>query len=313
MQPRPQQWSAWTIPDAFFALRPVLWFPVWTVILAGTRGEGLFKESGLSGWLVGISLSLFMGAVYLQNQVKDFDTDRINRKLPYLHRGAVSLRLANFLFYGLLLVSSLLLFAAGYWILLLIAAGLVVVTAFLYNLGKMAQKNNALGSVLVTVIAGAGLWILGHYLSGTEQFHWSSPTVYGLAFGAVGILTGIPDEAGDRRTGKQTLAVVLGARRAAWIASFILLNALALAVLFSDLVMAICAGISLPLFIWAALSGNRTAVFAAIKGSVFLLSILIAIFWYPVYLIWIFGIFAIARLYHKYRFNLAYPSFSLMD
>jgi len=75
--------------DLFFAARPMLHLPIWSIYLVS-----LFYHHQLShehfGWAnVGlfIGLSLLASGAYFLNQIYDYDSDRINRKLGFLHLG----------------------------------------------------------------------------------------------------------------------------------------------------------------------------------------------------------------------------------
>ncbi len=303
----------WLVPDTFFALRPTLWFPVWTLILAGMKAQGVFAVPGGRRWAVGIGLSAFMGAVYLHNQLNDEQSDAANEKLPYLRAGVLTRDIALRILIGLYILGVAGLAAAGAWLPLGVAACLVLITALLYNLGGRAWKDQPIPGILTTAIAGAGLWLLGAWFRQPASFEWWNAAGYGCAFAAVGILTGIPDAAGDRAADKKTLAVWLGAGNAARVALLLLLAGLFFAWRGGETLLVVSAGLSLPLFIWAAIKGRTRAVLAAVKGSVLLLSVLVAMRWYPYYFLWMAACYLVARMYHKARFQRDYPSFTLTD
>ncbi|MDZ7340319.1 MAG: hypothetical protein ONB27_03110, partial [candidate division KSB1 bacterium] len=85
--------------DYFFVLRPTLFFPVWTVFLAGLHANAVFDpKHAMSSLaivpaqnqiLVALLLSLLMGAIFIFNQIADIETDRQNNKLFFIANGII--------------------------------------------------------------------------------------------------------------------------------------------------------------------------------------------------------------------------------
>ncbi|OPZ72632.1 MAG: UbiA prenyltransferase family protein [bacterium ADurb.Bin478] len=87
--------------DYLFVLRPTLFYPVWTVALAGHWAQarttpamqgGAASETLLALYLAG--LTLVLGASFLINQTMDIQSDQLNNKLYLIANGNISLRAA---------------------------------------------------------------------------------------------------------------------------------------------------------------------------------------------------------------------------
>lgn len=76
--------------DYIFVLRPVLMVPVWTILLLGHHQGSRYAAFNRSlPWLFMFS-TLFIGGVYLLNQIYDLESDRKNKKLFFLVEGYIS-------------------------------------------------------------------------------------------------------------------------------------------------------------------------------------------------------------------------------
>jgi len=78
--------------DFVFAARPMLHLPIWSIYLVA-----LFYHQKLNGghfqWsnaVMLVCLSLLASGSYYINQVYDYDSDKINRKLGFLQKGLLS-------------------------------------------------------------------------------------------------------------------------------------------------------------------------------------------------------------------------------
>ncbi len=297
----------WRIPDIFFLLRPTLWFPVWTMILIGTRGGwDLLTYNSI---LTALALTCLMGAVYLLNQVKDIDSDRESGKLPLLHKGFISIRTSKIVLVALVLAGTLLLGISAQIGTLLLVAALIVLAGIMYSLGKRALKNSYMGSLTASLFSGLGLLLLGKSLAGLPlSYELILDFGFALAFLATSLLTMIPDLDGDEVTGKRTFAVHFGREKTLRLASIIVIVAFFIGLHTGSLLLTSSAGLSIPLFVFTS-RGKERYLYYAIKWPIFLLSLLVGIFYYPLYLILIAVYFPIARLYHSKRLGMNYPSF----
>ncbi len=297
------------ILDSFFVLRPTLWFPVWTLILAGATGAVFVNNTGFAGFLTIAGLCSLMGAVYLVNQVKDRESDSLNDKLHFIPRGIISPRYAVILTVFLILTGILFLVLESQFVVLFTAAGIVLVTGILYNLGRIAWKNSPWLSLVTSIIGGAGIWLIGWFLAGNIFApDWLRLIGYVAAFNAVALLTTIPDLDGDKKTGKITLAVAYGIKPVKIIAMVFCSISFVLAYISGDTLLSIASGISLPIFLGTLIFSSTGWLLAAIKLPILILSILVGMFYYPAYLAVIVIYYIFARIYYKARFNLSYPA-----
>lgn len=296
--------------DYFFASRPLLQLPIWTVYLISLHYH--HQLSGVRfGWLdllimVGISL-VFTSAAYL-NQVYDFETDKLNRKVGFLQGGLLSQRR---LLTGCIIVSVIPLALAPFVSLLtLFVFAQFVLLALIYSAPPVRLKDRPIGGLLANAYGHGflvSIAVMPHMtLHNSGLLGWDNPFYFFFAVGATFVLTAIPDRTGDAATGKRTIAVVLGrdgalavalallslAGLTAWRSGYQLLTALALAALLLTLA---------PLF----LRSDASVRFAA--KTPFLALTLIAGYLYPIYLLFVVALLIGTRAYYRRRFGVVYP------
>jgi 1,4-dihydroxy-2-naphthoate octaprenyltransferase len=178
-----------------------------------------------------------------------------------------------------------------------------------YSVGRRPWKNRT----ILGLIANA----LGHgtivFLMGRVFVNQSSPAAvwysvpYLFAVAAVYLATTVPDEAGDRLSGKCTLAVCIGTRRTMVVSALLVAAATLLALTSNDHHLTIAALASLPFFA-AGIGRADTWAPRAAKAGVLALSISAA--WaYPAYLALLAAGFVGTRLFFHWRFRMVYPSF----
>lgn len=295
----------WKILDYFFLLRPTLFFPLWTMVLAGRYNS----ESAAPIGLVFIYLAALLGASYTVNQLADIEGDKKNNKLFLVADEYVS-RTYAIGFCIVLAISG----CAGFFSLGIafgvLSIGFIIITAYIYNLDPFKWKDRPLLGPVVTIIGGAVAFFLG-VLPDFEFHHLLSVIPYLAAFGAVAVLTTVPDLEGDSASGKKTFAVVFGKKKSALVsASFCAIAAL-LGWLLKDSVILWPALLSCPVFIAAIFDNeDNRMVILSIKFSIFSLSLAVGIL-FLWYLALIVAYFFFARWYYKNRFGLQYPSFNL--
>lgn len=293
--------------DWVFVLRPVLHPPVWTILILGYYQSPvrpidefrllwlLLLSSGLAGW------------AYIVNQISDIESDRRNKKLFFLPAGLISLRAAS-IFAGFLALIALL--GAFYYGRTIGLISLVlIVLGYLYSGSPFKGKNHPVwGTMLNGFGHGSLVFMLGFTGAGGlfgDAFPLSIPYLFAVI--AVFIGTTLPDSRGDVLSGKRTPGVVLGARFSTAVMALSLMISLLLSLVFRDIPMLIVCNLSIPFYLYAAIKPNvKNAVFAA-RLSVLMLS-LAACFIFPWYLVILAFLFVTARLYHKKRFGIDYPS-----
>ncbi|HOC88736.1 MAG TPA: UbiA family prenyltransferase [bacterium] len=306
--------------DYLFVLRPTLFYPVWTVSLAGFWSaeraaaglpwhtlhwphQGFTPEDAIA---IGL-LTLVMGACFLLNQITDIESDRLNNKLYLVASGAVTLRGAW--------SETALLLAAGLggllWLsrpLALIALLAFLVTGWAYSCRPLYGKDRPWAGLLIN-LAGAGLiYLFGWLMAAPASWRIGlSALPYIAGIGAVYLLTTIPDRPGDAAAHKITLAVHWGEKRiygAALAAGTIGV----LAALPAREGVALTATLLTWPFFFSA--WRRQTVDSALRANKFatlVLSFLIC--WrLPAYLVLLILVFYFSKWYYKKRFQVHYPS-----
>ncbi len=292
------------ILDYFFLLRPTLFFPLWTALLAGR-----FNSPGYTpvGWVT-LFFGMILGVSYALNQIADIEGDRSNKKLFLMADNYISVKSA--VIYAVTLAIAGL---AGFFLLGLIygIAGIVFlfVTGYVYNFRPFRWKDHPYLGPLVTVFAGAMAFIFGG-LPELTGLIWKSALPYMAAFGAVALLTTVPDISGDAEAGKKTFAVVFGGAKAALAAAALCALAALTAHYSADPLIFWPALLSTPVFIYTAVKPVNKNIVLSIKFSIFSLSLAVGLA-FPWYLILMVGYYSFARAYYKSRFKIEYPSFKL--
>ncbi len=270
--------------DAFFILRPTLFFPSWTFFLAGySRGEG----SG-AGWML-IWLGAAFGASFLLNQLTDRKEDLLNKKL--LPRWGE--------FAGVELTGLLALF--------------FLIAGVFYNFSPLRLKSRP---ILGIVSCAVGIWIC--YLIGARSadISYGAAILYGfpyaLAGAAVSLLTHVPDLEGDIRAGMRTFPAVYGVKKTGMWAAVLVVICIAVSFLLSDYAILVSSLVSLPLFIRYMIRRDVLSADYAIKIAIFSLAVAIGFTWIP-FLFLIAAYYPFARWYHLKRLGLDYPRFGSSD
>jgi len=296
--------------DFFFAARPLLHLPIWTVYLISLHYHHRLSGENL-GWtdlavMAGMSL-LCAGAAYL-NQVYDFESDRINRKVGFLQRGFLDrTRLsAGFVVASLIplamapLISRFLLFVFAQ----------LLVLSYVYSAPPFRLKDRPVGGLFANVWAHGLLVPVAVMpdmtIHNAGLLDWSIPIYFFFAVGATHVLTTLPDRVGDVAVGKRTLAVVLG-RRGALAAALVLLVLAAFTAFTSQhaLLFYLAVGAGFAVVAALFLGGGASARFAA-KAPLMVLT-LAAGYWYPLYLVFVVALLIATRAYYHKRFGVVYP------
>jgi 4-hydroxybenzoate polyprenyltransferase len=308
------------ILDYIFFTRPVLFPPVWTILILGARaataGEGgsPLTTSGLHGldWIflgLILSVSALYGGVYTFNQIYDIESDRRNSKLFYLAEGMISKQAA--------MVYSVLLFAAG-------TAGCFSVNRRIGLLSIAVLLLGVLYSLPITNFKGKpshGYWsnVIGHgmlpFVIGwafldhvtLEAVFKSTPYIFGV--GAIYLNTTLPDREGDKATGKITHGVRWGVSSTMKASVFLVVFSCILAQMCGDFAFLIGGLVSLPFFYAAMKSEKMKQIVLSTKISIIALTVFACVF-YPFYAAILIVGFVAARFYYKARFGLSYPSVS---
>lgn len=304
------------LADYFFVLRPILFFPAWTVILIGfLKNTGadlvwpvpcIYWDAGLA--LVCLSTAMLMGSGLIVNQLQDTQTDRLNKKLFLISEGLVSRRIV--------VGESVLLCVAAFFISYLVSPLLTVL--FLaslmffiigYNYRPFHLKDRPWGSLVANGLMGVFVFAFGWILQPLSVFDLirdASP--YFFYNTGLYLLTTIPDIEGDRNAGKNTLAVRYGIPFTVSLAALLHGISVITAFLLGDRILLLPAIILSGLYSVLIIRKNSAMVLRTIKLGLFLLALMAGIF-FPLYFAVIVLFFILTRWYYKKRFGIVYPSF----
>ncbi|HHM02882.1 MAG TPA: hypothetical protein ENJ15_07685 [Caldithrix abyssi] len=313
MAPSPK----FNIFDGFFVLRPMLFFPGWSTMLAGyfMPEKNLFVFPGLSAPAAQPELILFlfftfgsaMGASFLLNQLRDIETDKANNKLFFLAEGHLTPRMLYVETALLILLSlSAFLFKPVVGLTLVF---FIVLTGYLYNYAPFKFKDRLWGSILANMLMGALAFFIGWLARADFSPRMFSDVLPYLIFNTVlYFFTTLPDREGDARANKHTPAVVWGHNTVVIFALVLFFAGLAAAWRVNDLTALFIYLLSLPFFLPLILRRELPHTVRATKFGIFFFALIICLKW-PGYLILMMALFFATRLYFKKRFNFDYPNF----
>lgn len=296
--------------DYVFLVRPTLMYPIWIYFLcgfwSGQRWPVVAHVTTLHAVMIGTGLTLVMAAVSIFNQIRDAETDRINRKLFLICDGHVPVRTA----YIEALICGLLGVAIGWMAELragVMLAFALFMAGYLYSFPPARMKDRPIGGLLVNGFGGLIVFILGWISAGgAGWFPLRSLTYFG-GFSAVMLNTTMPDMKGDRETGKITFPVKYGVRPTVIWALIVEVITVCAAFYFHEWILFFPGLAMVPFFIYALTKKHVADVIRATKYSVFAMAI--AICWvFPWFLIPMWLIFFGSRWYYRKRFGFDYPN-----
>lgn len=317
---RTRRWIKWL--DYFFVMRPTLFFPVWTVFLAGFFSAGMAAGTPSTGEAtngvgpsvmelvpLAIALTLLMGGVFVINQLHDVRSDRANNKLFLVAEGHLSRPAAKkeaYLLVGLGLLMGL---VTGFLPLILLVA-LFGVAGVLYSVRPYSWKDHPLLGWLANALGGFLIFALGWSLRAENLYAGAVRALpYVLAISAVYLYTTIPDARGDQESGKVTFAVRYGKKLTRQLGALLEVLALVGAFRLGDPILFYPALFTAPLFLWAAFTGQLRDVVRAVKWSILLLSIFVCVEW-PGYFVVLLAVYFLSKWYYRLRFGIHYPNLS---
>ncbi|MBN1979947.1 MAG: UbiA family prenyltransferase [Chitinivibrionales bacterium] len=313
------------IVDYFFLTRPVILIPVWGFSVFGYwRGSSLhqwsdiqsvYKNDQISICLYCILFSISVAAVYVFNQIADRDVDTRNGGCPLLIRCsflpsqtwiyAFSLAALSI---GAPLVTphpSISLFSA-----------LTVVTGILYSFkptffsGRPGLDflSNAFGFGCIAFGVG---WSLATPESVVSMHFLRDCSPYFLLMCAGSISSTLPDINGDRACGKNTTAVVLGAKTATLLAFSCICIAAVAAALQHDSIALICSATAMPFYLIYMTKPTQQTMEATYKvgGGIMMI---VAVIIFPVLIVPSLLISIATVVYFRLRHHVLYPSLTPM-
>lgn len=288
----------------------MLQIPVWTVYLVSLHYHHELSGAvfSLTDMLILLGLSLLASGAFYVNQVYDYESDLMNKKVMFLQENLLT-KSALLWVFGLTAIVALVI---GVFVSLLTASIFLslLALAHLYSAPPARFKDRPVAALLANGI-GHGLLISVAVMPGMTVHNmgllgWDNPLYFALTVGGVYLVTTIPDVHGDRFMGKNTMAVWIGRRGTLALATVFQGSAALLAYSSGFLLLSILAVIASVLSMAAfTISGERIVLLSA-KLPLLLLT-LAACWFYPGYLIFLVVLVVSTRAYYRQRFGLTYP------
>jgi len=304
--------------DYFFVLRPILFVPGWSTLLAGyfiaSKSELYFTADTflnlnyLEILILLIIFSTAMGASFLLNQLMDIETDLKNKKLFILSENHITKTSAILETIILTMIALLLSVNFGIWVIMAVIL-FMLITGYMYNFKPFILKDRPLGSVFANALMGWLAFAIG-WLAVNEIsdliFYDALPYLFFNT--ALYFFTTLPDIPGDKKSNKKTLAVLYGFNVVIALAVLCFLLSLISAVLLNDYFALIFITCSIPLFVIVAF--NRT-IKSTIKTTKYAILFFAIALWLkiPFYFLLLIGIFIFTKWYFLKRFHYDYPNF----
>ena len=194
---------------------------------------------------------------------------------------------------------------------------IAVVLSLAYSLPPLRLVARPFADLLANALGYGGV----AYVAGFASWHPSAADASLLALpyvflvGATFLHTTIMDVGGDRKSGKVTTSVVIGAAPSATLSWVLAASGLvpALAVSFArfgdklaPMILAVCTAVFVHAAMRARRPGGDTASSNAVQWATVLVTIPAVIAW-PVYLLLLLPLVVAARLYYRARFGVTYP------
>lgn len=305
--------------DYIFVLRPMLFFPGWSTMLAGYLIS--FKSKVfhplilpdqidyLQVFILIISFAMMMGSTFVLNQIADKKSDKVNRKLFIISDGYITNKSAT--------VEIVILSLVGLGIGLLINIQVFVfylffmlLTGYFYNFKPVQLKNRPWGSLSANALMGWVAFAIGwaaNKLISNELIIDSLPYLFFNT--ALYLFTTLPDINGDESAKKNTLAVKYGIKSVILSAFFLFGIGLMIALMLNDYQSLTFYILSIPFFIMTITSFEVTNTIKATKFGILFFALSICLK-FPVYFLLMVTIFFVTKIYFRYRFNLNYPNFT---
>ncbi|MFP4548534.1 MAG: UbiA family prenyltransferase [Fidelibacterota bacterium] len=307
--------------DYIYVLRPSLFFAVWIITLAGYEASHLFY-TGQSTWFktsldfsalfIFTLITLASGALFIFNQLQDVESDKENKKCFLISEDHVKPEFAKK--YGLILaIVPLLIFLFIDFKIFILMMILELLWGYLYNYPPFRWKDKPIMGVLTNLMAGVILFLVGWQMNGEIVI----PSLYKFlpylcAWGAVSILTTVPDMAGDEKQTKNTIALWLGVQKTVIITLVLVIIGFVLGMKESDPVITHAILLSSPLYVITAFRPTKIWVLRTIRYSILFLAIFLVVE-YPYFIIALGINYYLSRFYYMNRFNLEYPTLSVHE
>lgn len=296
--------------DFIFAARPLLHLPVWSIYLVSLHYH-LQLSGEKFGWtdlMVMVCLSFLVGGAYFINQIFDYESDRLNKKLGFLQRGYLS----QADMWGACLLGSVLPLAvvAAVWPMLLFIFCQQMLIGFVYSVPPFRLKDRPwLGLFANAYTFG---WLIPMTVMPGLNAHnagllgWDSPAYFFLSVAAIHLLTTLPDRKGDAATGKRTMGTIYNYLTLRLMALLIILATIPIAYYSKQAELVYLSIITSTAIFMALLTRSKRMDLLATKLPILLLTLL-AGYYFVGYLLFVVVLLFLTRLYYVRRFGQVYP------
>ena len=252
--------------------------------------------------------ALAMGASFLLNQLQDMESDRQNKKLFIIAEGHISMRavaIESALLILFALILSFTIKALVGWLTLLF----ILITGYIYNYRPFRFKDFPLRSLLANAAMGWLAFAIGWAAKRSLSYQLFVDALPYLFFNtALYLYTTLPDREGDMKTGKKTLASVLGLSAFLRWAFLLYLAGLISAVFLKDFTALYFMLLSAPFFILTLWNRTIAGAVRTTKFAILFFALVICLKW-PFYFILMVAGFYATKWYFKKRFDFNYPNF----
>ena len=305
--------------DYFFVIRPMLFFPGWSTLLAGYLIPynskiylpfSIIHQINYPELLILISsFAMIMGSTFILNQLADKKSDKINSKLFLISNNYISNKNAIIE----VIILTVLSLVIGYLINIKVFVLFIVffvLTGYLYNFSPFEFKNKPWASLFANGLMGWLAFSIGWSMHGEFNLELIVVSLPYLFFNiALYLFTTLPDVDGDKEISKNTFAVKYGPKPVIISAFFLFGLGVMISILLSDMQAMIFYLLSLPFFILTVISFKIPHTILTTKFAIlfFALSVCLKI---PYYIFLMVLGFYTTKYYFRFRFNLDYPNFS---
>ncbi|KAA3617186.1 MAG: hypothetical protein D8M58_03650 [Calditrichaeota bacterium] len=303
--------------DYFFVLRPMLFIPGWSTMMAGyfiaSKGQLFFTPDQFLNldfkqiWFLFIVFAAAMGASFLLNQLQDIESDLKNKKLFILSENHISKTTAKIEIFLLIIVAIVFAYFINYAVLATVIIFLLI-TGYAYNYKPFILKDKPFRSLISNAAMGWLAFAIGWFTTQTAGFSIIADSLPYLFFNtSLYFFTTLPDVPGDLKSGKKTLAVIHGTRFVINLALLSYVAGFIMAIILQDWFALIFIIASLPFFINMFTKKEVNATIKTTKYAILFFAFAICLK-IPFYFVLMIIIFAFTKWYFINRFQYNYPN-----
>jgi len=183
--------------DFIFAARPMLLLPVWSLYLIANNFYFGPDSFDLYGFIALVSLTLLVAGAYYINQIYDYQSDLINKKIGFLQSGKISKNEMIIVYITISAVSIITGFKISLFLGVVFCS--VFVLGYIYSAPPLRLKDRPLLGLLSNSFAYGILVPLSIPGIATKADYLTMimPTYFFMIVSAGYLLTIIPDREGD--------------------------------------------------------------------------------------------------------------------